>query len=190
MYDCDVPASFASLVPALAAVCGKYTPPVSNRSVTLASAGGTDFISFAKGASFNDGTRFGIFSFRDGRFSFDPPVLLRQTSTTPGWLRPFSPTCWSSSGSRPRASYLPTAPEIGRSRTSTTSSQASRLPSNTARTTPSGPSAPALPSLVAGEEAAGCVWATSTGTWRRRSAAAGRCASGTQWCGRPIERRC
>lgn len=54
VYDCDVPASFASLVPALAAVCGKYSPSVSNRSVTLTSAGGTDFISFAKGASFDD----------------------------------------------------------------------------------------------------------------------------------------
>lgn len=65
MYDCDVPESFASLLPALAAVCGKKHPsgrvfphmkPVSNRSVTLTSVDGTDFISFAKGASFNDGT--------------------------------------------------------------------------------------------------------------------------------------
>lgn len=126
--------------------------------------------------------------FRVGRFSLTLPLLLRQTSTTPGWLRPFSPTSWSSSGSCPRASCLPTAPEIGRSRTSTTSSRASRLPSKTARTTPSGPSAPARPAPPT-LGAAGCVWATSTGTWRRRSAAAGRCASGTQWCGRPIERR-
>lgn len=61
VYDCDVPASFVSLVPALAAVCGKSSPSVSNRSVTLTSAGGTDFISFAKGASFNDGTQFWMF---------------------------------------------------------------------------------------------------------------------------------
>lgn len=64
VYDCDVPESFASLVPALAAVCNKNLPstqslsPVktaSNRSVTLTSKGGTNFISFAKGAKFDDG---------------------------------------------------------------------------------------------------------------------------------------
>lgn len=64
VYDCDVPESLASLVPALAAVCnrkalhGDVSPPtrtVSNRSVTLTSADGTNFISFAKGASFKDG---------------------------------------------------------------------------------------------------------------------------------------
>lgn len=63
VYDCDVPESLASLVPALAAVCKKkqlsghifpQTKPVSNRSVTLTSKGGTDFISFAKGASFHN----------------------------------------------------------------------------------------------------------------------------------------
>ncbi|KAM4580788.1 deoxyribonuclease-2-alpha isoform 2-T2 [Odontesthes bonariensis] len=63
VYDCDVPESLASLVPALAAVCGKkhlsgqtfpHVKPVSNRSVTLTSKDGTDFISFAKGASFNN----------------------------------------------------------------------------------------------------------------------------------------
>lgn len=61
VYDCDVPESLASLVPALAAVCKKkhrsdhifpHVKPVSNRSVTLTSKAGTDFISFAKGASF------------------------------------------------------------------------------------------------------------------------------------------
>ncbi|XP_073341952.1 deoxyribonuclease-2-alpha [Pagrus major] len=63
VYDCDVPESLASLVPALAAVCEKkqlsghifpQMKPVSNRSVTLTSKGGTDFISFAKGASFDN----------------------------------------------------------------------------------------------------------------------------------------
>ncbi|TKS82462.1 Deoxyribonuclease-2-alpha [Collichthys lucidus] len=62
VYDCDVPESLASLVPALAAVCKKehlsghisHIKPVSNRSVTLTSKDGTDFISFAKGASFNN----------------------------------------------------------------------------------------------------------------------------------------
>lgn len=35
------------------------------------------------------------------------------------------------------------------------------------------------------------MWVTSTGTRRRRSAAAGRCVYRTQWCGRPIElQRC
>lgn len=64
VYDCDVPESLASLVPALAAICkrnvlnGHLSPPtrtVSNRSVTLTSADGTNFISFAKGASFHNG---------------------------------------------------------------------------------------------------------------------------------------
>ncbi|XP_029307020.1 deoxyribonuclease-2-alpha isoform X2 [Cottoperca gobio] len=63
VYDCDVPESLASLVPALAAICAKkhlsahifpHIKPVSNRSVTLTSKGGTNFISFAKGASFNN----------------------------------------------------------------------------------------------------------------------------------------
>ncbi|XP_069571177.1 LOW QUALITY PROTEIN: deoxyribonuclease-2-alpha [Brachyistius frenatus] len=63
VYDCDVPDSLASLAPALAAVCkrkhlsGEMSPHVkaaSNRSVTLTSKDGTDFISFAKGASFNN----------------------------------------------------------------------------------------------------------------------------------------
>ncbi|XP_049439058.1 deoxyribonuclease-2-alpha [Epinephelus fuscoguttatus] len=63
VYDCDVPESLASLVPALAAVCGKkhlsghifpHIKPVSNRSVTLTSKDGTNFISFAKGASFDN----------------------------------------------------------------------------------------------------------------------------------------
>ncbi|XP_042346305.1 deoxyribonuclease-2-alpha [Plectropomus leopardus] len=63
VYDCDVPESLASLVPALAAVCRKkhlsghispHIKPASNRSVTLTSKDGTNFISFAKGASFNN----------------------------------------------------------------------------------------------------------------------------------------
>ncbi|XP_017288817.1 deoxyribonuclease-2-alpha [Kryptolebias marmoratus] len=59
VYDCHVPESFASSVPALAAVCNRnqispHLKPVSNRSVTLTSKDGTDFISFAKGASFDD----------------------------------------------------------------------------------------------------------------------------------------
>ncbi|XP_014829840.1 PREDICTED: deoxyribonuclease-2-alpha-like isoform X1 [Poecilia mexicana] len=63
VYDCDVPESLASSVPALAAVCNKnllssqmfpHVKTVSNRSVTLTSTGGTDFISFAKGAKFDD----------------------------------------------------------------------------------------------------------------------------------------
>ncbi|XP_040020868.2 deoxyribonuclease-2-alpha [Gasterosteus aculeatus] len=61
VYDCDIPESLASLVPSLAAVCGKHPsgrsfPPIktaSNRSVTLTSKGGTKFVSFAKGASFD-----------------------------------------------------------------------------------------------------------------------------------------
>lgn len=65
VYDCDVPESLASLVPALADVCekkhvyGHIFPDVktaANRSVTLTSMDGTDFISFAKGAAFDNGT--------------------------------------------------------------------------------------------------------------------------------------
>lgn len=64
VYDCNVPESLASLVPALADICkrnvlnGHISPPsrtVSNRSVTLTSADGTNFLSFAKGASFHNG---------------------------------------------------------------------------------------------------------------------------------------
>ncbi|XP_022055294.1 deoxyribonuclease-2-alpha [Acanthochromis polyacanthus] len=63
VYDCDVPESLTSLVPALAAVCKKkhlsgqiypHVKPVSNRSVTLTSKEGTNFISFAKGSSFDN----------------------------------------------------------------------------------------------------------------------------------------
>ncbi|XP_034554438.1 deoxyribonuclease-2-alpha [Notolabrus celidotus] len=63
VYDCDVPESLASLVPALAAVCKKkllpahispHIKPVANRSVTLTSKDGTDFINFAKGAAFDN----------------------------------------------------------------------------------------------------------------------------------------
>nr|XP_057909241.1 deoxyribonuclease-2-alpha [Doryrhamphus excisus] len=55
VYDCDVPQSFASSAPALGAVCNKkLIKAASSRSVTLTSKGGTDFISFAKGAAFND----------------------------------------------------------------------------------------------------------------------------------------
>lgn len=49
----------------------------------------------------------------------DPPLFLQQTSTTLGWLRPFSPTSSSSFGSFPLASCPRTALETGRSRTST-----------------------------------------------------------------------
>lgn len=55
VYDCDVPESFASLVPSLAAVCKKeHVKPASNRSVSLTSKDGTNFVNFAKGASFDN----------------------------------------------------------------------------------------------------------------------------------------
>lgn len=63
VYDCDVPASLAALVPSLKPLCQKNRASnvtvkedkrVSNRSVTLTSLGGTEFISFAKGASFKN----------------------------------------------------------------------------------------------------------------------------------------
>ncbi|CAL8287851.1 unnamed protein product [Merluccius merluccius] len=63
VYDCDVPPSLATAVPALASLCKHSTPanhvfphvkPIANRSVTLTSIGGTDFLDFAKGASFQN----------------------------------------------------------------------------------------------------------------------------------------
>lgn len=43
-------------MPALAAVCEKkHVKAATNRSVTLTSKGGTEFISFAKGAAFKNG---------------------------------------------------------------------------------------------------------------------------------------
>lgn len=63
VYDCSIPESLASQVPSLAALCDKknrkyeffpHAKTVSNRSVTLTSKGGTNFISFAKGASFDN----------------------------------------------------------------------------------------------------------------------------------------
>ncbi|XP_019719323.1 deoxyribonuclease-2-alpha isoform X3 [Hippocampus comes] len=56
VYDCDVPQSFATAAPALAGVCkkGSTRVPATNRSVTLTSKGGSAFVSFAKGAAFND----------------------------------------------------------------------------------------------------------------------------------------
>ncbi|KAJ3597978.1 hypothetical protein NHX12_001493 [Muraenolepis orangiensis] len=62
VYDCAVPPSFATAAPALAALCKNSGPahrlvpfavPV-NRSVTLASVGGTEFLNFAKGKSFQN----------------------------------------------------------------------------------------------------------------------------------------
>lgn len=112
--------------------------------------------------------------------------LLPQTSTTPGWPPPSSQTSWSSFGFTAAAFCPPTAPATGRSWTSPSSKWGSS-PSNAARTTPSGPSAPPRPGpLGAGE--AGCAWATSTATRRRRSAAAGRCVCRTRSCGRPTGR--
>ncbi|XP_061677220.1 deoxyribonuclease-2-alpha [Syngnathoides biaculeatus] len=56
VYDCDVPPPLAAAAPALAAVCDKRAAPVppANRSVALMSKGGTGFVSFAKGAAFDD----------------------------------------------------------------------------------------------------------------------------------------
>uniref|UniRef100_A0AAV2MF76 Deoxyribonuclease-2-alpha n=1 Tax=Knipowitschia caucasica TaxID=637954 RepID=A0AAV2MF76_KNICA len=65
VFDCHLPEALASLVPALASLCPTppypqrphpppLTPTPSNRSVVLSSSQGTHFISFAKGADFND----------------------------------------------------------------------------------------------------------------------------------------
>ncbi|XP_077382131.1 deoxyribonuclease-2-alpha [Festucalex cinctus] len=55
VYDCHVPQSFAASLPALAAVCNKtHVVAPANRSVALTSKGGAQFVSFAKGAAFND----------------------------------------------------------------------------------------------------------------------------------------
>ncbi|MCJ8745400.1 hypothetical protein PDJAM_G00129970 [Pangasius djambal] len=65
IYDCDIPKSLASSVPTMAELCkhrhgrknssitdGSFSSP--NRSVSLLSLAGTEFISFAKGASFEN----------------------------------------------------------------------------------------------------------------------------------------
>lgn len=65
VFDCQIPEALATLVPALSALCHKLRPSpftalppltesVSNRSVALSSIRGTQFISFAKGAAFNN----------------------------------------------------------------------------------------------------------------------------------------
>lgn len=66
IYDCDIPESLVSVVPNMAALCkhrnGQKNSTVAdasfsspNRSVSLLSLAGTQFISFAKGASFKNG---------------------------------------------------------------------------------------------------------------------------------------
>ncbi|KAL2084421.1 hypothetical protein ACEWY4_019939 [Coilia grayii] len=67
VYDCHVPPALASSVPSMVHLCGggvnvsvAGTPSTpANRSVTLTSLGGSQFISFAKGASFNNGLYHG-----------------------------------------------------------------------------------------------------------------------------------
>uniref|UniRef100_A0A3B4A7W9 Deoxyribonuclease-2-alpha n=1 Tax=Periophthalmus magnuspinnatus TaxID=409849 RepID=A0A3B4A7W9_9GOBI len=54
VYDCHVPEALASLVPSLSTLSPPPLTPVSNRSVVLNSSEGTAFISFAKGAAFNN----------------------------------------------------------------------------------------------------------------------------------------
>ncbi|KAI1886070.1 hypothetical protein AGOR_G00210240 [Albula goreensis] len=69
VYDCNVPDSLASVLPSMAQVCkrGKdkganaslshsfhVSPHSSNRSISLTSLAGTEFISFAKSASFGN----------------------------------------------------------------------------------------------------------------------------------------
>lgn len=68
VYDCDIPASLASSVPAMVELCkhrhlqenssladGSFSTP--NRSIALLSLAGNEFISFAKGASFDNGKK-------------------------------------------------------------------------------------------------------------------------------------
>lgn len=59
IYDCSIPGSLAAAVPAMAELCkhtlGRWdntSSSPSNRSTSLLSLAGTEFISFAKGASF------------------------------------------------------------------------------------------------------------------------------------------
>ncbi|XP_059920472.1 deoxyribonuclease-2-alpha isoform X1 [Gadus macrocephalus] len=63
VYDCDVPPSLATAVPALLTLCKQSMPalqvfpqvkPMTNRSVILTSLDGTDFLNFAKGSAFNN----------------------------------------------------------------------------------------------------------------------------------------
>ncbi|KTF97969.1 hypothetical protein cypCar_00032026 [Cyprinus carpio] len=62
IYDCSIPASLAAAVPAMAQLCkhtlGRWdntSSSPSNRSISLLSLAGSEFISFAKGASFANG---------------------------------------------------------------------------------------------------------------------------------------
>lgn len=63
VYDCHVPQALASSVPSMVHLCGggvnvsdtDASSTAANRSVTLTSLGGSEFLSFAKGASFNNG---------------------------------------------------------------------------------------------------------------------------------------
>lgn len=66
VYDCDIPESLASSVPTMVELCknphGRKHSTITdgsssttNRSVSLLSLAGTEFISFAKGASFDAG---------------------------------------------------------------------------------------------------------------------------------------
>lgn len=65
VYDCHVPPELAASVPSMVHLCRggvnvsatDASSTVANRSVTLTSLGGSEFISFAKGASFNNGGR-------------------------------------------------------------------------------------------------------------------------------------
>lgn len=66
IYDCNIPESVASSVPSMVELCkhkqqrrnSSSTPPLSyssaNRSISLLSLGGKEFISFAKGAAFDN----------------------------------------------------------------------------------------------------------------------------------------
>ncbi|XP_056619090.1 deoxyribonuclease-2-alpha isoform X3 [Triplophysa dalaica] len=61
IYDCSIPASLAAAVPAMAQLCkhtlGRWENASSspaNRSISLLSLAGSEFISFAKGASFDN----------------------------------------------------------------------------------------------------------------------------------------
>lgn len=81
VYDCHVPVDLASSVPSMVHLCrgrggvnvnvstattaAAHSTTATNRSVTLTSLGGSEFISFAKGRSFkNGGSSFPHYSYK------------------------------------------------------------------------------------------------------------------------------
>ncbi|KAI2654937.1 Deoxyribonuclease-2-alpha [Labeo rohita] len=104
IYDCSIPASLAAAVPAMAQLCkhtlGRWdntsSPPPSNRSISLLSLAGTEFISFAKGASFANVLNIDLISPSQGitfkstedhsKWAVSPDSSSAGSGTSGGWV--------------------------------------------------------------------------------------------------------